>query len=258
MLDRKILHDAGQIFDEEPRLIELPQTGYGVFVGDTHGDLNATQTVLENYLGKKDKTLVFLGDYVDRGPHSRENIDLLLETKVRNRNRVYLLMGNHEGYKFGSFSPADFWESLSWEEKEEYGSLLAKLPLVAQSKNGIISLHGALPDVRQDQLAGIEPIMEQWERIIWGDFQDKDYEYMGSPGGRHTFGRKYFERVMRGLGKKVLIRSHQPRALQIMFDNKCLTIFTSHAYTYPPYRSIAVADLGKETASVDGLDIRTV
>jgi len=41
--------------------------------------------------------------------------------------------------------------------------------------------------------------------------------------------------------KKVLIRSHQPDAPQFMFDNRCLTIFTSSAYTRE--RTIAIFDL---------------
>jgi predicted phosphodiesterase len=259
-MDKILLHDAGQIFEEEPRLIELPQTGYGVFVGDTHGDLNATQTVLERYLGEKENTMVFLGDYVDRGPHSRENIDLLLETKVKHKDRVYLLMGNHEAFKKLEFDPADFWDSLTREEKEEYGSLLLKLPLAA-SGNGLLALHGAPSDVKSlkdiNQIKP-DPGSKQWLQMIWCDLADTKCEQSYTHEGdvRACFGSYYFERVMRNLEKKVIIRSHQPGAAGIMYNNRCLTIFTSHAYL--PKRTVAVADLGKETVKVDDLDIRTV
>ncbi len=42
-----------------------------------------------------DKTLVYLGDYIDRGDHSKEVIDLLLEQPIQGFETVHLL-GNHE------------------------------------------------------------------------------------------------------------------------------------------------------------------
>jgi serine/threonine protein phosphatase 1 len=62
------------------------------FIGDIHGD-SARLTAL---LGKlHNRKLVFLGDYVDHGAHSREVIKILLEIESREQNAVFL-SGNHE------------------------------------------------------------------------------------------------------------------------------------------------------------------
>ena len=58
---------------KEPRIIRLPEKGKAVFVGDTHGDVETTEEVLNRYF-KPGYTFVFLGDYVDRGRSSRGHI----------------------------------------------------------------------------------------------------------------------------------------------------------------------------------------
>jgi len=126
------------------KLIKIKKAKRVVFVGDTHGDLEVSQKVIKKYL-KPDHKIVFLGDYVDRGPHSKENLDYLLEQKEKFSNQIYLLQGNHEGHHILEFSPADFWENLNDDEYKKYTEIVEKFPLVVIIRD-IIALHGALPD----------------------------------------------------------------------------------------------------------------
>jgi predicted phosphodiesterase len=241
------------ILDKEPRLIQLPQEGKAVFVGDTHGDLEATQIIIDRYL-KSPYLIVFLGDYVDRGEESEANINFLLQMKAEHPEQIYLLSGNHEGYMVQDFSPANFWEFLPYEERMIYGKIFSKLPFCVVTPKGIIALHGALPDLPNLQaINNIKLGEEQWERIVWGDFIERKGGFLGNLWGRPLFGETYFETLMNKYQMKILIRSHQPNVPLLMFQKRCLTIFTSHAYM--PTRTIVIAALEKEAHTAEDLTI---
>ena len=63
-------------------------------IGDIHGCFRALQTLAESVPFREDDRLIFLGDYVDRGPDSRAVLDWLIE-RWREGN-VVTLRGNHE------------------------------------------------------------------------------------------------------------------------------------------------------------------
>jgi serine/threonine protein phosphatase 1 len=82
-------------------MVTVPEAdGERIFViGDIHGCYSELKSMLE-YLSRKldlsDKDLVvFLGDYIDRGPDSRGVLDALVDFKTRFPNCIFL-KGNHE------------------------------------------------------------------------------------------------------------------------------------------------------------------
>jgi predicted phosphodiesterase len=257
---KELLDKAEKRFASEAKLVPL-ESGKVVFVGDTHGDLEATEKIIHKYLKPKNK-LVFLGDYVDRGPASLENINFLLGQKIEYPDSLYLLMGNHEGHAVVSFHPADFWEGLDAELRQRYSEVLGKLPLAASTRNGIIALHGALPDVSGlEDINRIEPGSAQWHQITWGDWQERAGGFLGIDPytGRPRFGQDWFEQIMSRLGKNVLIRSHQPDAPPIMYNGRCLTIFTSSAYRHHiSERTIALVDLKRTVKGAEDIEIDIV
>ena len=66
-------------------------------VGDIHGDLDQLQRLLARLPAlDADDTLVFLGDYLDRGPDSAGVVRFLMDLPARTPARVICLRGNHE------------------------------------------------------------------------------------------------------------------------------------------------------------------
>ena len=66
-------------------------------IGDLHGciePLRATMDAIARHARGRVHQLVFLGDYIDRGPDSRALVEFLMTP--RNEGRVVCLMGNHE------------------------------------------------------------------------------------------------------------------------------------------------------------------
>ena len=250
----KNIESIKDILSRESRLVQLPSQGKAVFIGDTHGDFDATETVFRLYF-KPGYILVFLGDYVDRGVESRENLEFLLKKKLEAPERLHLLAGNHEGYCKVPFAPADFWESLSEEDYAFYSEICNFFSFAATSQNGVIGVHGAPPDLMTpEDINTIEICSDHWFQLTWGDFAESEGELTGNHGGRPLFGEDYFKRTMKQLGKNVLIRSHQPRIEPVIFDKRCLTLMTSYSYTYD--RRIAIVDLEKSTIqSVDDIEI---
>ena len=256
MARENLFRKVGRLLEKEPRLIQLPSQGKAVFVGDTHGDLEATVEIVHRYL-KEPYRIVFLGDYVDRGEHSEENIHYLLQAKSEHPNQIFLLAGNHEGYMVKEFYPVSFWKSLPLKEREMYGLLFSRFPLAATSPNGILALHGGLPDLESlEDIDRIEWGDENWNRIVWGDFIELEVEVHEDWGGRPQYGRPYFGRIMDRYQKQVLIRSHQPHAPPLMFKKRCITIFTSNAYL--PNRTIVIADLEQEIHTAGDLTVERI
>jgi len=61
-------------------------------IGDIHGELTLLDQLLENINRFDPELIIFVGDYIDRGPQVKEVVDRIMNMKTR----VKCLMGNHE------------------------------------------------------------------------------------------------------------------------------------------------------------------
>lgn len=86
-------------------------------IGDIHGCadlLDAMLAKIEDHAQGRERRLVFLGDYIDRGPDSARVIETLRKLQWREPENVACLMGNHEAMLVSSLrehGALDLWLS---------------------------------------------------------------------------------------------------------------------------------------------------
>lgn len=82
-----------------------------IAIGDIHGCAESLDALLARLRPTEDDHLVFIGDYIDRGPDSKGVIDRLLELKEE--QECTFLRGNHEvfflGYLNGDTEDHEIW-----------------------------------------------------------------------------------------------------------------------------------------------------
>ncbi|KAJ9584056.1 hypothetical protein L9F63_021593, partial [Diploptera punctata] len=149
----QICAKATEICRRESRLLEIQSP---VFVlGDLHGnlpDLMCFEKVLWS-LGPNltPSTFLFLGDYVDRGPHGVEVVAYLLAYKVQNPTKLKLLRGNHEirdiqeMFTFQKECMTKFGNVMGKEVWERVNDVFDSLPVAATIDGRLFCCHGGIP-----------------------------------------------------------------------------------------------------------------
>ncbi|MCM2264320.1 MAG: serine/threonine protein phosphatase [Desulfuromonadales bacterium] len=153
--------------------------------GDIHGCRRPLAALLEQVAPTADDQLVFLGDYIDRGPDSAGVIDDLLELRARFPRTVYL-RGNHEQmlievlaggnpatflFNGGKKTIASYRARGAWPPSADHLEFFEQLPLLYATERFIFAHAGLRPDL---------PLAEQSpDDLLWirAEFLDSSYNW---------------------------------------------------------------------------------
>lgn len=222
-----------------PNVVEIPGENI-FFIGDLHGELNSIQRVLQVFMKYKDHSLVFLGDYADRGPSQVETFNLAMAMTLRFPKRVFMLRGNHEtesiAMRYGFH--VDVLRKHSEAVFSDYVEVFKALPLAAVSTNGIFACHGGVPekgrsldDLQTPDRHCADIRNEVLFQLIWNDPVDFSLGFTNNMRGMNirSFGRTAFERFKEDLGISMMIRAHEAfkDGIQTFFDGSLVSLFSA-------------------------------
>jgi serine/threonine-protein phosphatase 2A catalytic subunit len=231
-----------EVLQEEPNCVSV-QSPVTV-VGDIHGQFQDLKELMRIAGSPPEVNYLFLGDFVDRGECSVKTICIGFLLKLRHRERVCLLRGNHECrqitqcYGFYDecmklYGSASVWTAFT--DAFDY------LPLTAIIDGKIFCTHAGLSpnlstldDIRQlDRFQEIPhdgPMCD----LVWSDPSDNLGWCFSKRGAGYMFGQDISEQFNHENGTKLIARAHQVvmDGYQWQHDRNLVTLFSAPNYCY--------------------------
>ena len=249
----EIIMRVSPIFQNEPPLLELQLDSKGpIYVcGDIHGQFDDLLKIFRNIGFPPNITLLFLGDYVDRGKNSIEVCVLLFALKILYPGCIQVLRGNHEcpnvnklyGFydecidRFGGDSNSGDGITIF----NNINKVLCALPLCAIINEKIFCVHGGIsPSINTiDDIKLIKRFTSIPDNgalcdLLWSDPSINNSNKWGenSRGVSYTYNSEAIDMFLQTNNLQLLCRAHQLVSDGYKFVNcdKLVTVFSAPNY----------------------------
>ncbi|OLP89672.1 Serine/threonine-protein phosphatase PP2A catalytic subunit [Symbiodinium microadriaticum] len=250
---RSLCEKVREILQEESNCqpVRCPVT----VCGDIHGQFLDLKELFRIGGPLPETNYLFLGDYVDRGYYSVKTVSLMFLYKVRFKERITILRGNHESRQitqvYGFFDECvrayrgpQVWKLFT--DSFDY------LPVTAVIENQIICMHGgispsldSLDNIRQ--LDRIQEVPHEGPMcdLLWSDPDDRCGWGISPRGAGYTFGQDISEQFNHANGLKLIARAHQlvMEGYNWCHDRHVVTIFSAPNYCYRCGNQAAVMEI---------------
>ncbi len=225
----------GRVYVQRPH----PDKHYELTVlGDTHGCYSCMKAALlqadffekvrrhkEDPAGTPEVALVLLGDYIDRGRFGYPGtLRAALQLATQMPNEVVLIRGNHEFYVeisgrvVAPVRPCEALDSLKEVDGarllKSYRRLFDEMPTSFLFGN-VMFVHGGIPrdETLEKSWKGLESLNDRdlAFEMLWSDPADTDAvpHELQKEVARFGFGRKQFQRFMKMVGCRLMVRGHE-------------------------------------------------
>eukprot|EP00727_Mastigamoeba_balamuthi_P013613 m51a1_g8875 putative serine threonine protein (621) ;mRNA; f:620496-624118 len=277
-----IANECNALMKDEPTLLRIKAPVY--VIGDLHGNYKdfvyfAKSFGLWNSAEFVPAKFLFLGDYVDRGPHSIETLAFVLALKCRYPDKIFLLRGNHECAEINGDEELYLSGSFKTQCKLLYGhkdgeelwrafnKCFEMMPLAAVVDKKIFCVHAGIPRfLARNPTSEILDIIASVRRppcltddfvfdLLWSDpatpAEERAIGMDGFPPGfgRNSrgpatcvFGKEAVRLFCERSGCSHMIRAHQSPKLgiDVAKNAQILTVFSSSHYCGGYNRAAAV------------------
>nr|CAJ2471668.1 unnamed protein product [Leishmania braziliensis] len=237
---RAVLTEVREIFMSQPMLLEIrPPVRV---CGDTHGQYYDLLRIFEKCGFPPYSNYLFLGDYVDRGKHSVENIILLYCYKIVYRENFFLLRGNHEcasiNKMYGFFD--DVKRRYNIKLFKAFTDVFNTMPVCCVISEKIICMHGGLsPDLID--LTTINEILRPCDvpdrgilcDLLWADPENEVRGFLESDRGvSYLFGEDIVNDFLDMVDMDLIVRAHQvvQRGYEFFASRQLVTVFSAPNY----------------------------
>lgn len=240
----KISLKAYSLFSKEPNLLKLSGSTIYVF-GDIHGQFCDLLRFFELIGLPPNSTLLFLGDYVDRGDNSLEVIALLFSLKIKYPKQVFLLRGNHEcsqvndAYGFKQ-ECEERYNKQGFHIWKEINNTLRMLPICALIDEKIFCTHGGIsPHIENlEQINKINRNVEIPDKgilcdLVWSDPERHKQKWADNDRGvSYTFNEKAIDDFLKKCNVDLIVRAHQvvDNGFEFFNEQKLVTVFSAPNY----------------------------
>jgi serine/threonine-protein phosphatase PP1 catalytic subunit len=227
---RQLLPNIHKVFASEPAVLKT-SVARAMIVADIHDDISTLEYILQKWKESGCSTIIFLGDYVDRGRYGPEVLVRLFNLKLSDPKHVLLLRGNHEemnmNVHYGFFDEINRDIDLLYDINEVY----EVMPIAAILANKVFCVHGGIDE------AGIISRVSKSNsfQYLWNDPTN---EYVGFSRSRRgsivrEFGPDVVDRFLDINKLKMIIRGHTAtmEGYEWWFDGKLLSLFSAPNYS---------------------------
>ncbi len=232
---KALLEDSISVLEHMKPYYSHVNVSSAVIVGDTHGFPSVSREAIKLCDEYSADVLVFMGDYVDRGPSGVENLEVILEVFNASPDRVFILRGNHESLYMNR--DYGFYEEVLSKVGSQVLEYLNKfynlLPYTAVINNYFL-VHGGIPCIKcthyfepalkldriysaVENVRGKDPLVGSDEdsliamQLLWND-PNGDIDWF-SPSirghGIYYYGKKAWNLFLEFNGLKGIIRAHE-------------------------------------------------
>lgn len=222
-----------------------PVSGPVTVCGDIHGQFFDLMELFRKGGQIPQTRYIFMGDFVDRGHHSVETLQLLLCLKARYPECITLLRGNHECrqvtkvYGFYDECVRKYGSPNAWKYCTE---VFDYFTLAAIIDGRVLCVHGGLsPDLTVlDQIRVLDRQMEiphegPFCDLMWSDPADIEQWAISERGAGWQFGSQVTKEFNQNNRIELICRAHQlvQDGYKYMFPQKSLiTVWSAPNYCY--------------------------
>lgn len=205
---------------------------------DIHGDYKALEFILEFAGQKKVDSIIFLGDYIDKGSEGVAVLNTLLELKIKYPKEIILLRGNHETHGLNFWF--EFRDELINDPEifDAANAVFEQLPIAVILNKSVFCVHGCIAGKKDESVKEISK--DDAKKYIWNDPGTENGLLPSHRGGGiYRVGPDLIKKFLKQNKLQIIVRGHtsHPDGVRFLCDDKVVSLYSTLPYDDPDVKA---------------------